>query len=271
MTAEGNLRKMSTEPGETVQYTMRLFDRLEPSESFSVNELVGKEMSISFTGQIHCVVTGKPIKKAYGEGMGYDAFMKSPLAVESIIRPELSRIHEGIALRDKEWEEEHHNRPHYVYLSLTNDIKVGVTRTSNTPYRWHDQGATEAVVIAETPYRQLAGLIEVMLKDHLPDKTHWQKMLKDIRENTVSITDKKAMVSKLLAPEYGAYLQPDAEVERIAYPVLAYPEKLISLKLDKQGEFEGKLMGIKGQYLLFEGGYVLNVRSHAGYRVKIES
>lgn len=267
MKFEGNLRKMRTENGETVQYHAVLYDKTEYSGEFALNELIGKEINIRFDGEIHCVVTGKKINKTFGEGMSYDAFMTSPQASPSIVRPELSRIHEGIALRDMEWELAHHMRPHYVYLSLTNDIKVGVTRTTNIPYRWHDQGATEAVVLAETPYRQAAGLVEVFLKDHLPDKTHWQKMLKDVRENTMSLAEKRNEIIEMLPAEFEDYVRFEEDVHTFRYPVQEYPQKIISLKLDKQGDFKAKLTGIKGQYLLFEGGYVLNVRSHAGYRV----
>ena len=111
--------------------------------------------------------------------MSYDAFKSSPLAVESIIRPELSRIHEGVALRDYDWEMAHHMQPHIVYLSKTAGIKVGVTRETQIPYRWIDQGAVEALILAKTPYRQAAGLIEVALKKHISDKTNWRKMLQN--------------------------------------------------------------------------------------------
>ena len=115
--------------------------------------------------------------------MSYDAFKESPLAVESIIRPELSKIHEGIALRDYDWEMKYHMQPHIVYLSKTAGNKVGVTKDSQIPTRWIDQGAVEALVIARTPYRQAAGLIEISLKKHISDKTNWRKMLQNELNN----------------------------------------------------------------------------------------
>jgi hypothetical protein len=217
------------------------------------------------------VETGKKIKKTYGEGMSYDAWISSPWSVESIIKPELSRIHEGIALRDKEWEEKHHNQPHYLYLSRTSEIKVGVTRVTNVPSRWIDQGAVEAIIVAETPYRQLAGLMEVALKEVMADKTNWQAMLKNAFSNTTSLVEKKNEVLDLLASEYESFFFDDDTITTIHYPVLSYPVKVNSLKLDNTADFEGKLVGIKGQYLLFEGGVVFNVRSHAGYRVTIQA
>lgn len=202
--------------------------------------------------------------------MSYDAWITSPMAVESIVRPELSRIHEGIALRDAAWEEEHHNKPHYVYLSKTSNIKVGVTRIGNVPSRWIDQGATEAILIAETPYRQLAGLIEVYLKDHFADKTAWQAMLKNLSTDALLDVKKEEALS-LLPEEYEPFFFDDDTITRIKYPVLHYPDKVKSLKLDSTPEFRGRISGIKGQYLIFSDGTVFNVRSHSGYRVEIET
>lgn len=256
--------------GDQAQYSMRFFDILEPGEEVQMNELVGKDIALQFMDAIHCVVTGKKIKKTYGEGMSYDAFRSSPMAVESIVRPELSRIHEGIALRDKEWEEKHHNQPHYVYLSLTSEVKVGVTRTVNLPHRWIDQGAVQAIKLAETPYRQLAGLIEVDLKEMYADKTNWRNMLKNDYDETTDLLAEKENILAILPEEYQEFVADDDDITFINYPVLEYPEKVKSVKADKVGRIEGKLMGIKGQYLIFDGGRVMNVRSHSGYRVRLE-
>ena len=54
------------------------------------------------------------------------------------------------------------------------------------------------------------------------------------------------------------------------YPVLQYPIKINSLNLENTSNFKGKLMGIKGQYLIFDDGTVFNVRSYEGYVVRIE-
>jgi hypothetical protein len=267
----GNIRKMNTELSEEVLYTLPLFDVVEPMHSISFTELVGQTIKISFGGDIHCVVTGKKIKKTYGEGMSYDAYMSSPMAVESIIRPELSRIHEGIALRDEEWERAHHLQPHTVYLSLTSDVKVGVTRDTQIPYRWIDQGATQAIRLAEVPYRQLAGLIEVFLKDYFPDKTNWRNMLKN--EDSASLFglhERKQEAAEKLPTDLKQYISQNETITTIVYPVIKYPQKPASLKLDTSPIIEKKLTGIKGQYLLFDDDSVFNVRAHTGYRVKVE-
>lgn len=267
----GNIRKMKTQLTVPVTYHLPLFDVLDPSEEVHMNELIGKNVRIVHEGDIHCVVKGKKIKKAFGEGMSYEAFVTSPLATESIIRPELSRIHEGIALRDKEWEEKHHNQPHYVYLSLTSGIKVGVTRDVNVPYRWIDQGAVEAVLLAVTPYRQLAGLIEVELKQHISDRTNWRNMLKNVFVNEESLGEKKDDLLEELPEEYYDFVSDDDTITKIEFPVLQYPEKVKSLKLDSEPLIEKRLMGIKGQYLIFDDNTVMNLRSHAGYRIGIEA
>lgn len=269
MSVEGNLRKMRTELNEQgeAQYYLRLYDVLEPGNEIYLNDFIGDVITISFNGVINCVVTGKRIKKTYGEGMSYDAFIQSPLAVESIIRPELSRIHEGVALRDEEWERQHHLQPHYTYLSLTSGIKVGVTRVTQIPYRWIDQGAIEGIILAETPYRQAAGLIEVALKDHIADKTNWRKMLKGETEAQMTLTEAKDQLKAYVPDDLHQYIVSDDSILHINYPILHYPEKVKSMKLDKVPEISKKLVGIKGQYLIFDDNTVLNIRSHAGYSI----
>ena len=148
-------------------------------------------------------------------------------------------------------------------------MKVGVTRTCNVPSRWIDQGATEAIRLAETPYRQLAGLIEVALKGHFADTTAWRAMLQN-RSTGEDVRTRKEEALALLPAAYAPFFCADDTVTRIAYPVLQYPDRVTSLKLDTTPAFTGTLTGIKGQYLLFADGHVLNVRAHAGYRVHLE-
>jgi len=268
MNWSGNLRKMRTQLDTEVQYTLPLYDVLEHHKDVHLNGFIGEEISIEFLNQINCVVTGKKIRKTYGDGMSYDAFMSSPMASPSVIRPELSRIHEGIALRDKEWEEKHHLTPHVVYLSHTSEVKVGVTRVKNIPFRWIDQGAHEAIILAEVPYRQLAGVIEVALKEHRSDKTNWRKMLRNEHEPADLLEHKDELI-EYLEPEMQQFISDNDDITQINYPVQEYPSKVASLKLDKVPLIQKKLTGIKGQYLIFADGSVLNLRSHSGYRVNI--
>jgi len=182
---------MLSQLNSEVKYTLPLYETTLPSLNIELNQLIGRTIKISFSGIINCVVTGKKIRKAYGEGMSYDAFKFSPLAVESIIRPELSKIHLGVALRDYDWEMQHHMKPHIVYLSKTAGNKVGVTKESQIPTRWIDQGAIQALIIARVPYRQAAGAIEISLKKHISDKTNWRKMLQNEinQDSLLSIRD----------------------------------------------------------------------------------
>lgn len=270
MIVEGNIRKMRSLLKEEVHYNLPLYNILEEGEQVFLNDFIGSTIKLSFMHQINCVVTGKQIRKTFGDGMSYDAFMNSPMAVPSIIRPELSRIHEGIALRDEEWERKHHLQPHVVYLSKTSGVKVGVTRDTQIPTRWIDQGATEAILLAEVPYRQLAGLIEVELKDHMADKTNWRNMLKNLPNDT-DLLEAKEEAIELLPEEYHDFISDNDDVTEINFPVIAYPEKVVSMKLDKIPEIEKKLNGIKGQYLIFDDNTVINMRSHAGYKIRLEA
>lgn len=269
MRYEGNIRKMRSELKDEVHYSLPLYNIVDPAEFVDMTGLVGQTVKIEFLNQINCVITGKKVKKTFGDGMSYEAFMTSPMASPSIIRPELSRIHEGIALRDEKWEREHHLQPHVVYLSKTSGIKVGVTRETQIPTRWIDQGAVEAIILAEVPYRQLAGLIEVELKDHMADKTNWRSMLKNLNSDD-DLLERKEEAIELLPEEYYDFISDNDEVTTINYPVISYPEKVTSMKLDKVPLIEKKLNGIKGQYLIFDDDSVINLRSHAGYKIAIE-
>jgi hypothetical protein len=185
------------------------------------------------------------------------------------VNPELCRAHLGEG-RDKEWEEKNHNVPHSVYLSNTTGIKVGVTRNTQIPTRWIDQGATEAMVIAETPNRYLAGCIEVALKSHIADKTAWQRMLK-MEHVPYDLQVRKQELIAHLPDELKPYIVEDTPPTKISFPVTQYPEKVKSISLDKEPFFSHQLVGIKGQYLIFDTGQVFNVRKHSGYSVEISA
>lgn len=270
MKVSGNLRKMRTQWENPVQYYLPLFDVLEEGEQVPLNDLVGNTIQLTFENQINCVVTGRKIRKAYGEGMSYEAFISSPQAVESIIRPELSQAHLGIALRDLEWEVAHDVQPHFVYLALTIGVKVGVTRAHQIPTRWIDQGAWKGIILAETPYRQAAGLIEVALKNYVTDRTDWRKMLCNVLNYETDLLTEKNELQHKIPEELQTYVSSDNTITEINYPVLSYPKKVKSLKLDKEPVISKKLTGIKGQYLLFEDDSVINIRSHAGYKISLE-
>lgn len=271
MNWEGNVRKLKSVVSDAgvVNYLLPGRDVLDEMPSLDINGLIGKMLHVQFDGAIHCVVSGKRIKKTYGEGMSYEAFLNSPLACPSIIRPELSRIHEGIALRDEAWEKAHHLQPHVVYISQTSHLKVGVTRATNVPSRWVDQGACGAIVVANAPYRQLAGEMEVALKHAFSDRTNWRNMLRETRLDESSLVEAKEDALHELGDRYATFFEEADEVTSLHFPVLQYPPKVKSVKLDKHPVLEGRLIGIKGQYWMFEDGRVWNVRSHSGYRISL--
>ena len=236
----------------------------------AVNSWIGKNLKWKFDGVVNCVVTGEAMDRAFRMGMSKSAFFNSPLSCPSIINPELSTIHTGKALRDREFEEKYHNVPHVVYISRTDKLKVGVTGYGREQFRWNDQGAVEGVVVCVTPYRQLAGEIEIFLKDHYNDKTFWRNMLREVESNPDELLEMKEECFELLSPAYEPFFCDDDTVTQITYPVQQFPSKIQSLKFEKEPIGEGLLTGIKGQYLIFEDGRVLNVRSHEGCRVTLE-
>ncbi|MEC5167218.1 hypothetical protein RCH18_002968 [Flavobacterium sp. PL11] len=262
MTYEGVLKKMQTELGDPIQYYM-VFD-----ESFiNVNQLLDKNVEINLLGY-QCLNCGKK-KKIFRQGFCYDCFYSSASVGDWIIRPELSKAHLGIADRDLAYEEKAQLQPHIVYLALSSEVKVGVTRKTQMPTRWIDQGANEAIAIVEVPNRYLAGITEVALKSHYADKTNWRKMLTNSVEH-VDLIAERLKLENLIPTEVKEYffLQKN-DLYQMKYPVIEYPKKVTSLSLDKTPQFKGKLKGIKGQYLIFDDGIVFNVRSSEGYVVRI--
>ena len=262
MTYEGVLTKMQTEFSNPIQYYL-VFD----NSFLSLNQLLGRQMEINFMG-FQCLNCSKK-KKIFRQGFCYDCFMSSAAVGNWIMKPELSTAHLDIEDRDLAYEKRVQLQPHIVYLALSSEVKVGVTRGTQVPTRWIDQGASHAIAIVEVPNRYLAGITEVALKNHFVDKTNWQKMLKNEMSQKDLIQEKRR-VRDLLSTEVQEYFYHEKEdVHEMVYPVLQYPHKVTSLNLEKTPNFTGRLMGIKGQYLLFEDGTVFNVRTFEGYVVKI--
>jgi len=261
MEYKGVLKKMITENGSPIQYYL-VFE----SDFLNINQLLDKKVAINFLGYqcLNCNLE----KKIYRQGFCYDCFFEIPQAAEWIINPELSKAHLGIEDRDLEYEKSVQLKPHIVYLANSSTVKVGVTRKTQVPTRWIDQGAHEAIEIVEVPNRYLAGITEVALKDHVGDKTNWRTMLKnDVKdEDLVEWRNKLKQYIPKEAMEY--FLENNSETN-LEFPVLKYPEKPKSLNLIKTPFYEGVLKGIKGQYFIFEDDTVFNVRSNEGFVVSI--
>jgi hypothetical protein len=262
MQYEGVLTKMQTEFGTPIQYYLVFEDNF-----IHVNQLLGNTIEINFLGY-RCINCNKK-KKVWRMGFCYDCFYSSPSAGDWIMRPELSTAHMGVADRDLEYETRVQVQPHVVYLASSSDMKVGVTRKTQVPTRWIDQGASFAIPLVEVPNRYLAGITEVALKQNLSDKINWKKMLlNDVAP--IDLVARRNEVAALLPNYVRPYFETTPEkLYTLDYPVLEYPKKIHSLNLATTPFYTGKLVGIKGQYLIFEDGTVFNVRSFEGFLVRI--
>lgn len=261
MTFEGVLTKMKSEFSHPIQYYL-VFE----NDFIHMNQLIDKNISIQFV-KYQCLNCGldKPI---YRQGFCKSCFFEIPQAADWIMRPELSTAHLGKEDRDLEYEKKVQLQPHIVYLANSSNVKVGVTRKSQVPTRWIDQGAHEAIEIVEVPNRYLAGITEVALKDYVADKTNWRTMLKnDIQDE--NLVEWRERLKKYIPEEAKDYFIESNTETLIDFPVNKYPDKPKSLNLVKQQHYSGKLMGIKGQYLIFEDDTVFNVRANEGLVVDI--
>ena len=258
----GNLRKMQTRLDDVAHYTLTLGDT-----QIDMNAMIGKTIKLAFDGTINCIACNMVTKKSFGQGFCYPCFRNAPESSECVLRPELCRAHEGEA-RDMAWAEKHCLVEQIVYLARSSAVKVGITRATQMPTRWIDQGATDAIVFARVPNRYTAGLVEVAMKEHLTDRTNWQRMLKNDVINA-DLVATKASLTDSLDDDLRQFVDPDDTVCSISYPVSQYPKKVKSVGFDKFPEIEGCLAGIKGQYLIFDDNRVLNIRKHNGYRISM--
>lgn len=257
------LKRMDTDLQDVVQYSLDIH-----GETHKMNDYIGKNIKIEWSGTVICEC-GKKSDKFYRSSYCYTCFWESPLASPTIFKPELCTAHLGIEERDLEWEKEFQIAPHYVYLANSSGIKVGITRGSQGVIRWMDQGASQAIILAEVPNRRFSGDIEVAIKKYVSDKTNWRKMLSG-EPLSVDLISFKNELKNYIPEELKQYVTKDDTVTEIKYPVLKYPEKVKSVKLEKIPEITGILKGIKGQYLLLDENRVFNVRSHEGFIVDFQ-
>ncbi len=255
------LKKMDTKLKDVVQYTLCI-----NGVKYNMNNCLHKKIRIEWSGSVICNC-GKKMNKFYRSGYCYNCFWESPLASQSIFKPELCTAHLGIEERDLDWERKFQLAPHYVYLANSSGIKVGITRGSQGVIRWMDQGASQAILLAEVPNRRFSGDIEVSLKRFVADVTNWRKMLSGDPDPVDLVKLKKELLLHV-PEELKQYILPNNKVTEIKYPVIQYPSKIKSIKLEKIPIIEGILLGIKGQYLLLDDDRVFNVRSHEGFVVR---
>lgn len=262
MQYQGVLRKMQTELADPIQYYL-IFD----GDFLNLNQVLNKKLTISFI-KYQCLNCGED-RPIFRQGFCRTCFYEIPTAGDWIMRPELSTAHLDKEDRDLEYEKKVQLQPHIVYLANSSNIKVGVTRKSQVPTRWIDQGAHEAIEIVEVPNRYLAGVTEVALKEHIGDKTNWRKMLTNEVDDE-DLVEYRNKLKKYIPDEASVYYIESNTETHLEFPVLQYPKKVKSLNLDKTPIYSGVLKGIKGQYLIFEDSTVFNVRGSEGYVVSLE-
>ncbi|WP_420932973.1 DUF2797 domain-containing protein [Alteromonas sp. A081] len=272
----GALRKMRTHAFDNseVCYELPIGD-----SSVDMNALIGREISLSFNNEIHCVHCSRKTKKSFNQGYCYPCLISLAQCDSCIIKPEKCHYHEGTC-REPEWGEAHCFNEHFVYLANTGNVKVGITReiTESVSPRWMDQGATQATVMLRVPDRLTSGLVETLCKKHIADKTNWRTMLKGKPDEVDLIAVKHELMEKIsdelavLKQEKGlqAVSEVASKVHQINFPVDSYPDKIKSINLDKTPDFSGELKGIKGQYWMLDGDRVINIRKFAGYNVTLQ-
>ncbi|MCL5245797.1 DUF2797 domain-containing protein [Cellulophaga sp. 20_2_10] len=261
MQYQGVLQKMQTENGNPIQYYL-VFE----NDFLNVNQILNKSIEINFIK--HQCLNCKLDKPIYRQGFCKSCFFEIPTAGDWIMRPELSTAHLDQEDRDLAYEKKVQLQPHIVYLANSSNVKVGVTRKTQVPTRWIDQGAHEAIEIVEVPNRYLAGITEVALKDYVGDKTNWRKMLTNTVDDE-NLIEWRNKLKQYIPEEASQYFIEDNQETHLEFPVMQYPEKVKSLNLDKTPNYKGTLKGIKGQYLIFEDNTVFNIRSNEGYYVSL--
>ena len=267
----GSLSKMAVRLGETAQYAFRLDEQEVP-----VNPLLGKRVRLEYLGAIHCTHCGRKTKKSFSQGYCYPCFTKLAQCDSCIVSPEKCHFDAGTC-REPEWGERFCMTDHVVYLANSSGVKVGITRASQIPTRWLDQGASQALPIFRVATRQQSGLVEDLLRTQVADKTNWRALLKGdaVPLDLPAIRDQllESCAEGIAALQQRFGLQAiqsvgDAEVLEIRYPVEAYPTKVASHDLEKTPVVEGILRGIKGQYLILDTG-VINLRKYTAYQVAV--
>ncbi|MBL0949442.1 MAG: DUF2797 domain-containing protein [Pseudomonas sp.] len=267
----GSLSKMKAHLDAPVQYAFRLGD-----EEVPVNPLVGKSLRLEYLGAIHCSHCGRKTKTSFSQGYCYPCMQKLAQCDVCIMSPERCHYDQGTC-REPNWGEQFCMTDHIVYLANSSGVKVGITRASQVPTRWIDQGATQALPILRVATRQQSGFVEDLLRSRVADKTNWRALLKgdaapvDLLAIREQLFDSCGAGITELQQRFGLQaIQPlsAAEVLDIRYPIEAYPAKISSFNLDKQPLAEGTLLGIKGQYLMFDTG-VINIRKYTAYQLAV--
>ncbi|SEK44331.1 Protein of unknown function [Atopomonas hussainii] len=267
---QGALSKLAISLDEqgNAHYQLRLGE-----QALALNPFLGQSITLEFLGQIHCCHCGRLTKKSFSQGYCYPCFKKLAQCDSCIMSPEKCHYHAGTC-REPSWGEQFCMTEHVVYLANSTGFKVGITRASQMPTRWLDQGARQAVPMLRVATRQQSGLLEDAIRAHVTDRTNWRALLK----GDTPLLDLPAERERLLGlcqdairelqQRFGLQaIQPvDSAPLEINYPVEAYPSKVVSLDLEKTPQVSGRLLGLKGQYLILDSG-VINLRKFTAYQV----
>jgi hypothetical protein len=274
---QGNIRKMqvTTDKDNLAHYQLPVGEQL-----IDMDPLIGTPIKVTFNSEIHCIHCQAKTKKSFNQGYCYRCLTTLAQCDSCIMRPELCHYEAGTC-RDPGWGEANCLSDHFVYLANTGTLKVGITRhvSEQVSSRWLDQGATQAMAIMRVQNRLTSGLVETALKEHIGDKTNWRTMLKGQPQSADLQALKDNLLSQIegemdeITDEYGfqAIEILDLPAVDIHFPVSQYPDKVKSINLEKEGEFSGTLLGIKGQYWMLDGDRVINMRKYAGYKLTIET
>ena len=268
----GVIRKMVVEATEPVSYWLPMGE-----ERLDVQPLLGSQISLEFTGRIYCIECGRKTTKSFNQGYCFPCLRSLAACDMCIVKPELCHYDQGTC-REPAWGESHCMRPHVVYLANSSGLKVGITRASQVPTRWIDQGAVQALPLYEVDSRLQSGWLEVALKRYISDRTDWRAMLKGDPSQLDLLVERDRLLGEasvdlaqcqLKIGSASMRLVDGAQEARFKYPVLVYPEKIKAHNFDKKARVEGCLQGVKGQYMILDTG-VLNIRKFAGYEVDLQ-
>ena len=268
----GVIRKMVVEATEPVSYWLPM-----GQERLEVQSLLGSQISLEFTGQIYCIECGRKTTKSFNQGYCFPCLRSLAACDMCIVKPELCHYDQGTC-REPAWGESHCMRPHVVYLANSSGLKVGITRASQVPTRWIDQGAVQALPLYEVDSRLQSGWLEVTLKRYISDRTDWRAMLKGDPSQLDLLVERDRLLGEasvdlaqcqLKIGSASMRLVEGTQEARFKYPVLVYPEKIKAHNFDKKARVEGCLQGVKGQYMILDTG-VLNIRKFAGYEIDLQ-
>ncbi len=269
----GSIRKMRSELNNPVDYFLPVGEK-----EIYLNSYLGNTLKLKFNGSINCLNCGRKTNKSFSQGYCFPCMKKLARCDLCMMKPETCHYFAG-SCREPEWAKQNCFVPHDVYLANTSALKVGITRHSQIPTRWIDQGATQATIMFQVATRQQSGFVEMAFKDLIADKTNWRTMLKGIaqpRDLLAEAEKLKQQLQQAIAAvktkfESGCIEAIEAaqrKLVNIEFPVLQYPAKIVSHNFDKNPIVEGTLLGIKGQYLIFDTG-VINIRKFSAYNISV--